>query len=340
MKSIVTTLGILAGLNSVANAALVHVRVLGVVDYCVINGGLQTVPDGAPVSMDFNVDTNSFLNSPTFPTRGYAIDLSSFALVVGGVNCPIVNPQSPPAYFVLRNNDPAVDGFFMSSGNVEYPFPLQLRIPGLTPVHELDFSRGFNDGTPFSSLDILGELGFYGFENMASYQWTVGRFGNPGAEFAYQSIELSLVNQNVDLTGTMNLQDTGAFSANRTMNYTVMQGTSSLASGTVVASSSSTAFSIPVPDSATGAATLVFDGSSFLRKTASLSLTGSSVAVGSVNIQNGDADNSGEVDAVDIDLVIADFGSLAVGNTDVDVSGEVDAVDIDIVIANFGGIDN
>lgn len=36
------------------------------------------------------------------------------------------------------------------------------------------------------------------------------------------------------------------------------------------------------------------------------------------------------------DLVIADFGSATVGDTDVDVSGEVDAADINIVIANFG----
>lgn len=49
----------------------------------------------------------------------------------------------------------------------------------------------------------------------------------------------------------------------------------------------------------------------------------------------GDADRSGEVDAVDIDYVISQFGS---GDPDADIDGslEVDAVDIDLVIAAFG----
>ncbi len=51
----------------------------------------------------------------------------------------------------------------------------------------------------------------------------------------------------------------------------------------------------------------------------------------------GDVDGSGEVDAADIDLVIAQFGATTPGiPEDVDGSGEVDAADIDIVIANFG----
>ncbi|MBL8060664.1 MAG: hypothetical protein JNK63_08135 [Chthonomonas sp.] len=49
----------------------------------------------------------------------------------------------------------------------------------------------------------------------------------------------------------------------------------------------------------------------------------------------GDVDNSGEVDAADIDYVISQFGS-ADPAADCDGSGEVDAADIDIVIANFG----
>ena len=84
---------------------------------------------------------------------------------------------------------------------------------------------------------------------------------------------------------------------------------------------------------------MVFDGSSFLRRVVAINLTGSNQSLGVVTLTNGDADLSGEVDAADIDLVIADFGSTAVGNSDVDVSGEVDAADIDIVIASFGSVD-
>lgn len=56
---------------------------------------------------------------------------------------------------------------------------------------------------------------------------------------------------------------------------------------------------------------------------------------------NGDTDNSDEVDAVDIDLVIADFGNVGSPTSiaaDIDGSGEVDAVDIDVVISRFGAV--
>ncbi len=55
-------------------------------------------------------------------------------------------------------------------------------------------------------------------------------------------------------------------------------------------------------------------------------------------LPNGDPDLSGEVDAADIDLVIANFGATTTVATlgDLDGSGEVDAADIDITIANFG----
>ena len=61
-------------------------------------------------------------------------------------------------------------------------------------------------------------------------------------------------------------------------------------------------------------------------------------------LANGDADGSGEVDAADIDYVIAHFGEIAGGsfnpNADLDGSLEVDAADIDVAIANFGALDD
>ncbi len=144
------------------------------------------------------------------------------------------------------------------------------------------------------------------------------------------------------LSGTLNLGDTtfgGSFS--RTIVGTVKQGATTI--GTITASgisASSVAFSGTVPATATGAATIEWDGSSFLLRKTNITLTGGNVAVGSVTLQNGDVDNSGEVDAADIDLVIANFGATTDITSDVDVSGEVDAADIDIVIANFGGVND
>src|SRR5262245_1549857 len=99
--------------SATARATIVNITVTGPVDFNVIQGGMAGIPSGAPVSMSFNVDSNVFVNSPNFPTRGYPLDLSSFNMTVGGVPVPIINPQpgGETPMFVLRNNDPAVDGF-------------------------------------------------------------------------------------------------------------------------------------------------------------------------------------------------------------------------------------
>ncbi|MCC6686088.1 MAG: hypothetical protein IT205_03745 [Fimbriimonadaceae bacterium] len=64
-----------------------------------------------------------------------------------------------------------------------------------------------------------------------------------------------------------------------------------------------------------------------------------------VILQNGDVDASNEVDAADIDEVIAHFGENTGGGpyfrpADLDGSTEVDATDIDIAIAHFGDVEN
>lgn len=177
-----------------AGAVGVHVEVRGTVDYNVIRGDLNGIPSGTPVVLGFDVDSNDYVDSPNFPTRGYRIDVASFDMDFGGVHLGLDNPQPyADAYFVLRNNDPAVDGFFVSQGNVEWPLPLSMHIPGLVPEHEFDFSRTFSNDTTLSSLNILDAAGHYGFENMSSYLWTIGRFGTPGAEVVYESMSITAV---------------------------------------------------------------------------------------------------------------------------------------------------
>lgn len=95
-----------------------------------------------------------------------------------------------------------------------------------------------------------------------------------------------------------------------------------------------------VRTSFSGPVTVTIDGSHWIKRR----FTNVGITVGLVTMQNGDADGSGEVDAADIDQVIADFGAVRYTsgyniNSDVDGTGEVDAADIDIVIANFGGND-
>ena len=143
------------------------------------------------------------------------------------------------------------------------------------------------------------------------------------------------------LTGNLNLLDTvPAFAANRSISYTLTQGVAILGSGTIQCTASTTAISVPTSVLNTGAAVLTLNGSSFCLRKVNVNLTGSNQNIGTVNMLNADCDMSGEVDATDIDLVIALFGDITSGPTDVDVSGEVDATDIDIVIAEFGNVDD
>lgn len=174
-------------------ATTVNVTVGGTVDFNVIGGSMAGVPSGSPVSMSFNVDSNVFIDSPNFPTRGYPLDLSSFVMLVDGRPVEIIDPQpAGEAFFVLRDNDPAVDGVFLST-NIDFPFPVAVTIPGLAPEHELDFLRTFNDGDVFPSLDILDALGTYGLENLSSFDWSIGRFGADGAFYNYETMTISAV---------------------------------------------------------------------------------------------------------------------------------------------------
>jgi hypothetical protein len=180
-------------LARVSQAVEVSIQVTGVVESNLIGGSHAGVMPNDPVIMSFNVDSDNFVNSPSFPTRGYPLDLSSFSMTVGGNPVTLDNPQPfGPAYFVLRNNDPVVDGFVLSR-NVDFPQPVSVHIPGLSPTHELDFLRTFNNGTPLSSLDILDALGFYDFTNLSVYNWTIGRFGNVGGLYTYETITLTSV---------------------------------------------------------------------------------------------------------------------------------------------------
>jgi hypothetical protein len=185
-------LGIAVG--APALAAGVRVEIVGSVDYNYIQGDLSGVQSGDRAVMSFNVDSNDYLNSEYFPTRGYRIDLSSFSFSIGGVQMHLSGVQGGlgDALFVLRDNDPQVDGFFLSLGTDDR-VPLALQVPGLADEHELEFGRSFDVDTPLHSLNILDAVGVYGFENMASYQWTVGRFGNYGLEVVYESISISAV---------------------------------------------------------------------------------------------------------------------------------------------------
>ncbi len=176
-----------------AGGTLVQVDIFGSIDFNVIQGNQAGNMAGAPVHMGFLLNSNNFVNSGSFPTRGYEIDLTSWTMDVDGDPINILDPQPfGPAYFVLRDNDPAVDGFLVSR-DVNFPQPIGVTIPGLAPDHELGFLATYSSNTVLSSLDIVDAVGSYDLTGISSFHWWVGRFGNSGAEYIYESMTISIV---------------------------------------------------------------------------------------------------------------------------------------------------
>ncbi len=200
-------------------------------------------------------------------------------------------------------------------------------------------------GTP-----VLGTTGTGQFRTNTGYNC----FGINAPSGTYEPSELALwlgvAGQ--DFEGKVTLQDVVAeLAVDRTLTVSAYSGATLITSIPLPMSQAATtqSFTITLPATLPYALTnpirFEVDGSSFLKRTINGSVpvppSAAAIAInlGTVNLQNGDVDGSGEVDAADIDEVIAAFGDVSSDDTDVDVSGEVDAADIDIVIANFGAVD-
>jgi hypothetical protein len=157
-----------------AAAQLVEVRVTGQVEFNqVTSGPLSTVPVLSPVELRFQLDSTVFVDSPNFPTRGYPIVPPSFVLDMGPGNLLLPNPlpggQVP--YFVLRNDDPAVDGFFVST-SVDFPVGVPLNLNGSFGAFRLDFGVTYG-GATLDSLDLLAAAGSYDFGGLQVFSFTI-----------------------------------------------------------------------------------------------------------------------------------------------------------------------
>ncbi len=182
----------LACLASTAQAAGdVRVTVLGKVEYNSINPPpLGNVQPMDAVALTFLLDSTQFVNSGSFPTRGYVVDSSSFQMVLGSVTMSLASPFPPglTPYFVLRDNDPAVDGFMLST-NIDFPLGVALNQAGAFGPFINDFYVTYR-GTTLASLDIFGALGSYDFTGLSVFNWTVddGPFQPLGIVFSSMDI--------------------------------------------------------------------------------------------------------------------------------------------------------
>jgi hypothetical protein len=158
-----------------ACAEVVHVRITGSVESNQFRTGLLAgVPAGAAVEMRFDVDSGVFVNSPT-PSlanrvRGYRVINSTFVLTIGGRNVPLLG--APVWNFVIRNNDPGVDGFFISAGT---DVPTQIPVAINVANYGVEYSRTFAGGGTLPSLNILDAVGSWAFDDISSYNFNIAR---------------------------------------------------------------------------------------------------------------------------------------------------------------------
>ncbi|MCC6409345.1 MAG: hypothetical protein IT453_19460 [Planctomycetes bacterium] len=190
-------LSVAAALSTLALAAPafsgipVTVTVTGTVEYNQITApplGLAKKDDVA--TMTFVLDSSDFVNSPNFPTRGYRIVQSSFTLTAGattiGLKSPFPAGQTP--YFVIRDNDPAVDGFLVST-NVDLPFGVSLNQNGAFGSFIDNFYVTYG-GSTLPSLDVLDALGTYTFTGLQVYNWTIDDGPVNPLSIAFSQIEI------------------------------------------------------------------------------------------------------------------------------------------------------
>lgn len=154
------------------------------------NGPLGDVNPGDVVVLNFTVDPDDFVESKNFPTRGYVIDQSTFELTISNSLIQLQNPfpKGRIPYLVIRNDDPQVDGFFVST-NFEAPNGVPLDLPGQFGQFRNNFSVTFG-GDSLPSLEIFDAEGGYDFSGLSAFNWTItdGGFDAMGIIFTFMQI--------------------------------------------------------------------------------------------------------------------------------------------------------
>lgn len=191
---LLATAALLAGPSSLAAAQGIPltVTVTGKVEFNQINKPpLNAVVQDDVAELTFTIDSSLFQNSTSFPTRGYVIDQASFQLTLGSTTVGLQSPFPPgmEAYFVLRDNDPAVDGFFVAT-NVDFPVGVPIAPVGAFGQFFNNFSVTYGP-TELSSLDVVDAIGTYAFVGLQVYNWTIddGPFNALGIIFEQMKIE-------------------------------------------------------------------------------------------------------------------------------------------------------
>jgi hypothetical protein len=187
-----------------AQAGLVNVEIRGTVEYNQVRApasfNRDVVHAGDNVVVSFQVDSNDYTDGSNFPTRGYVVVHDSYRITfyssTGPVTVPFPTPYpfSTVPYFVIRNNDPAVDGFFVSSSDLDYPYPsLYVDQPArFQPYFEQYFLATY-PGDRLPSLDIYDAVGYYDYTGLQVFGFSMVDAGLDAMYIDYTDMTISRV---------------------------------------------------------------------------------------------------------------------------------------------------
>lgn len=213
----------------------------------------------------------------------------------------------------------------------------------------IEMRKSAHTGATAPSSAIMASTGaVHGYGTQFSACWGGGTVATAGSQGNFIIARLHAVPlPTYPITGSIAFSDYIAPLEGKTvqMTFTNAGSTTSVHSATVTVNAAGE-YTYLVPQTLPlGNYDLYSDRSPFLKRKQSVVLTDAGATGINFILPNGDCDNSGEVDAADVDTVIAAFGATLGGSgyspsVDCDGSEEVDAADIDIVISSFGALDD
>ena len=192
MKKIIL-LSLMVVAAGAVQAETYHVEMVGAVEFSQVTFGIfADVVAGDAVLVQFDVDSDNYLDSTSFPTRGYVIDHPTYLLTIGGVSVGLQDPyaEGMTPYFVIRDNDPAVDGFFLSNGP-DWPTGVFVNEPAnVGDFFASTFEVAYTND-PLPSLEIGDAVGTYAYDSISSYYFSLNDGPFEAMFFEFVSLTIS-----------------------------------------------------------------------------------------------------------------------------------------------------
>ena len=197
LYKIAATVLVAAAAATSAHADTVRVTTTGTVAARsgTLNGDFSSVAVNQAVTLSFLVDSNAF-TSATAARGGYAIDMSSMSFTIGSAALTVKNTTAGnTGFFVMRNNDPGVDGIVLSDGSAAGSGSFLVTAAGTTDAFRLAYSVSWTAAnSQWNNLDILAAQGTHGTTGLNSFDWSLTRTSGAGSvSMNFNNVTISAV---------------------------------------------------------------------------------------------------------------------------------------------------